>query len=954
LLSRTFYRKEIVVTPAQEPSAHWLDFYAPQDNILWFLLSGSALTRANLELDLSSAGDPMAALVSILRPRSLDILPRRSIALVLSAVWLVTALHAKDAPLTAIELYDGPSGPAYVQITDILINGKTELRSCGSAAKIDKSGYGKLPKVALTVGTSVEYGTDGVLTVTRDASSFCVVPSNVRLDGPMTPAELARRVVLHGRVVFAAGGWIDSPPALRPGVKLVFVISADTELAEYLLAERASTTASWQKYLSKYPDSPTHVGFAKQSLASLIAKDGQNSLDSYRKSASAGSRAYEDLKSAKAQADQALAVIPRFASAAKLNEDVSAEIAKIVSQGRAELQAYQQALKDRTPGYVHLVTARNLAQPIAEIDPHSAEVVSFLGEINEARSPLDSNLDLAESMLAAKRFDDAITAITPYRAFASEEPRIAAIVNSAYAFHLQQGRAFAASADWTGATKEFRKASAVSETAEASSALKNALNEAEGVRSKTAVEAALQQSAYFSQQNDFIQAYEILANLSPAQRPLVADEMARLAPSYVKSASQTALGIQKAHDPIRGVADEKEIERAYGYFQRAFALTNDSKLKDRMDDVGDKLSDYYLQEAKRYLSRPLGSRAGMGWWYLQKALVYKGVNLDAVRDEITKARLAYQMRSQLSMRVEFRDQTSRRDSAGFADQLANAIATGLETPDLPIKVIRPGETPPVEPNFTLIGDVLEHRPTKSTKTEAKESNYRAGEQNTPNEKWNKANRDYEAANLELQSAQSGLSGVTARGKKKDIAVAQQKVSDAQKKVEAAHVSRDSIPQTVSRDVIKPYTYSQKTIVLGALVQLQFRVTDSSANPVQGTVPVSRDDSRKFIVLENVKPEDTEGIKVQGTIPDDLELLTDVENQARDALIKAVKDSIAAFPGKIFQNAGKLAEDGNSEAAAESYILYLNSTPAVQSPERQRAEQFLQEKYNIGGTLSSSL
>ena len=134
----------------------------------------------------------------------------------------------------------------------------------------------------------------------------------------------------------------------------------------------------------------------------------------------------------------------------------------------------------------------------------------------------------------------------------------------------------------------------------------------------------------------------------------------------------------------------------YGYLQRAYSLGNDADLKDHADNVTNKLSEYYLQQAKRYLNKPLANGAGLAWPFLNKAFFYKASNLDEVRDELTRAASAYQMRSRLSVRVAFRDQTSRRDSGGFADQLANAIATGLDTSGLSVRVIRPGETPAVE------------------------------------------------------------------------------------------------------------------------------------------------------------------------------------------------------------------------------------------------------------------
>jgi hypothetical protein len=173
------------------------------------------------------------------------------------------------------------------------------------------------------------------------------------------------------------------------------------------------------------------------------------------------------------------------------------------------------------------------------------------------------------------------------------------------------------------------------------------------------------------------------------------------------------------------------------------------------------------------------------------------------------------MRSSLSIRVVFRDQTSRRDSAGFADQLADALATGLETSGLPVRVIRPGENPAFEPNFQLIGDVLQHRRMMVPTSKSKESKYRVGEQEIPNESWNKANRECESKTLELQRAQGALQGATAHGKKKEIEQANAEFSAAQKRVEDARAKLDAIPKTLPADIIKPYTYTEKTVDMGS-------------------------------------------------------------------------------------------------------------------------------------------
>src|SRR6185312_6617094 len=130
---------------------------------------------------------------------------------------------------------------------------------------------------------------------------------------------------------------------------------------------------------------------------------------------------------------------------------------------------------------------------------------------------------------------------------------------------------------------------------------------------------------------------------------------------------------------------------------------------------------------------------------------------------------AYQMRSKLSIGVVFRDQTSRRESAGFADQLQQAFATGLETSGLPVKVVLPGAAAgTIEPNFQFVGEILEHRAIRDAKKETLESEYRSGSREIPNPEWNAADQEYEGANLDLEKARTALAGAIAKNNKKVI------------------------------------------------------------------------------------------------------------------------------------------------------------------------------------------
>ena len=172
---------------------------------------------------------------------------------------MVPAVQSKDVPISAIELYDGPNGAAFVQLTGLLINGKAEVRSCAGVAQINKSNYGKLPKITLSPSvTSLERDSKGTMTLTRGAGSECVVPSNLKFekDESLTPAQLADRAALTGQVLSSSVPGVTSLPPFKPTVKIVFVQAPDTELAEYLRADRAQSIAQWQDYLAQKGEQP--------------------------------------------------------------------------------------------------------------------------------------------------------------------------------------------------------------------------------------------------------------------------------------------------------------------------------------------------------------------------------------------------------------------------------------------------------------------------------------------------------------------------------------------------------------------------------------------------------------------------------------------------------------------------------------------------------------------------
>jgi hypothetical protein len=840
-----------------------------------------------------------------------------------------------------------------MHIADVLINGKAELRTCPpDTASIDKSTYGKLPKLTFATDGVLERGKDGVLRYSvGNAPAICVVPTNVKFEhkASYSASELADFAVLKALPLAPAGQTPLPLPPLSKGVKLVFVPAPDTELAEFLLGQRSSQITGWQTYLASYPAAP-HTGSAKSALALLYVAAGQASLDTYEKSSATTSPSYSDLKNAKIQADLAHSLVlvgDAADSNAKLQAAVRDKLAAITETGRSELNSYHTALTSHVAGYAHLQSAAKFSGTVTTIDSEFPPGQILAQDVQRDNDTIESAMQSAANSVSTKQFDLAFSAILPYRAFASEEPRIATAIEADYRYHFDRGNQFVTAEEWQNAIAELEKATNVQKTSEVADALKNAQAKYVIFQDDAAATAALESSKDFEKRHDILRAYQVLSDLSAAQQGRVADDMERLKPLYVQSASLEAKNLRQAHDPIHGIADEIEIENAYTYLQRAYQLTGNESFRDRMNLLGNDLSVYLLNQAKHYLGKPAGSGTELGWTYLSEALPFKAVNLDSVRDAMIAAASAHAMRSKLSVRVQFRDQTSQRDSAGLAGQLESAIIAGLESSGVPVKVVRFGETTTVEPDFQLAGDVLQHHLSVVPTVEPQESKYLAGEHETPSDEWNKLNRTYESATIELHTAQSALQGAEAKkGAKSEVNKLNVKVTDAMKKVEETHLLLDSTPQTVTTDIIRPYTYIKKTIDISGVVQLQFRIGESLTGQMTDVVPVTKEAHQQYVVLENVKAEDSKGIKPTGTAPDSMEVLTSLESSALDALVAAVRKRVEELPRKIYGEASTRETEGDLDGAGEFFMRFLNLTHPDDSTERKHAERFLAEQFNM--------
>ncbi len=864
-----------------------------------------------------------------------------------------TIAFAKYPALIAIDIYDGPTGAAFVQIGDVMINGKMELRDCTpfQAAGVDKSSYGKMQKVVLAPDMILERDKAGVLRYGASGSTpLCVVPDNVKFErnSSYSLSDLAEQAKLTGNLL---GGGTAVIPPIQKGVKLVFLSAPSEEFAEYLVAQRAGTIAGWRDYLSKNQASP-RLGDAKHSLALLYVVAAQASFDAYRRAVGGSTPDYNSLKNAKTQADQALSVVPGLEQAGDLEKGVQKELSTLTANGNAELEAYKKAMKAHTAGYAHLEAGKALSEGVKGVDPAYRPGQVMEADVASTSNAFDATVHDAELAVVEKQMDKAMSTVAPLLSFAPEVPRIQAVIDAAYGYFMQTGKQFADAADWDNAIKNFEKAAKVEDTPEARTSLQTAQKQQAIVQDKAAAEKALAQSKDYESQKDNIDAFETLYNLPPSQKALVADDIERLKAGYIASAAQEATNLQKAHSALAGLADEIGIERAYTYLQRMYELNQQDSYKDTMDILAQDLSNYFVARAKLYLDKPSGSGTEIGWTYLDESLFYLPSN-QVAHDAKEAARPAHGMHSKISLKVQFRDQTSSRDSSGFIDTLEDAIVAGLEESPT-VKAIRNQETAGrPEPDFQLSGEVLEHQITAKSTAIPKESKYLVTTRDVPNEEWATAKRSYDAALRDIDSDNAELSAAATKNNKKLMKELNEKLSQDKKKASDDQAALDQLPPTRPEDVTRSYTYTQRTIDVKNTIKLQFRIGENLSNDKGDAEVVAKDDPEEFVKIEGVKQEDTNGVKNSGTDPDLKELQTALESSVRDMLIDKVKARVRQLPREVYSQAQLKEQEQNTDGAAEAYLRYLSCTQDDGSAERKHAKDFLATNFNMHPSLGDS-
>ncbi len=873
-------------------------------------------------------------------------------------LWVACGLAAaKDRPLIGVMLFPSDAGPAYAQVTGIQLNGKSEVYVCTPGAPIDNNNYKKQPKMQLSLATALERGADGVLTVTTAAGSQCVVPQNLKLEKKTyTASDLAGMAQVMGTLVSAssnaqAGGF---PVQMKPGTKIVFVAAPDVENAEYLRADRAQTIPLWQGYVKQFPSGP-HLAQARNGLATLFTKDAEAELAAYHKSLSANQPDYARLNKAKAQIEESRKALASYGRADFVMAQINEQVQILVSAGEADIGKYKQALTDRTAGYDYLKTAKAHLEHARLADPGSGTLAKAEAELNAQTQKVERATVQAESLVGAQRFDEAHAAIAPYTSFAGELPRVTAVIEAAFKNRRAKGDAFLAESKLAEAIAEFKKALEFRRDASTADLLKKTEADLNLLKNKEAALLAAEEAKALVAQKKFVEAYERMSELPDAQRSFVTQEMEALQKDYVRDLTVRADALNKVHLPIRGRADEDAARQAFDYLTKAVGLEPEEGIRIKLDLVSDAIGDYYQKQAQRLLDKPRGSGLGLGFLLVKEGQRYKP-ELEGLRDQVSKYSPDYETKGKLSVAIYFRDQTSRRDSLGFADQLADTVASGLETSGLTgIKTLTRKDRNAMEAdvsagatfsNLQLVGDIIRHQVDKKQETQRLPSRYRAGHREVKAPEWIEMSGKVAAAERDYERDRDAFNAAIAKMNKKQAAATARELDVKAAAVASLKQKLVAIPETVLQTITESYTYTKRTINYTSAVEVALRLVDPAVEDSRLVDTVKADIPKSVTILENVKSEDVDGVVAEGDPLDEIQLMAEAESQAKAIMVKKLIEWVRDAPPKFLKEARARAASNDFEAAAERYIVYINSTPMKTTPERVEAQSFLRSNFNI--------
>jgi hypothetical protein len=249
-------------------------------------------------------------------------------------------------------------------------------------------------------------------------------------------------------------------------------------------------------------------------------------------------------------------------------------------------------------------------------------------------------------------------------------------------------------------------------------------------------------------------------------------------------------------------------------------------------------------------------------------------------------------------------------------------------------------------NLQLVGDIVKHQVDKKQETQRLTSRYRAGHREVKAPEWIEMSTKIAAAERDYDRDRDAFNAAIAKMNKRQQAATARELDAKAAAIASMKQKLVAIPETVLQTITEPYTYTKRTINYVSSVEVSLRLIDPAVEDSRQTDTIKVEIPRSVTILENVKPEDVDGVVAEGDPLDEIQLMAEAETQAKTVMVKKLIEWVRDTPPKILKEARARSANNDLEAAAERYIVYLNSTAMKATPERQEAQTFLRANFNV--------
>ncbi len=810
--------------------------------------------------------------------------------------FLLAAIPAWGRDIKAVIYLKDPSRVGatipWVEVHKPRIHGEDRL-VLGFDATHDRKSYEKLSRArldALARLVWVDRGQMLRLTFTDGNNLDCYCyPANSRPPaGGSISVQAMKEALLSGEFV-VAGRKVKAQVALQDIVSIQFVERSEAfDYAAFRWAGAENTLASWKEFLRLFPSSP-QVGPARDQLAERLGE--------------AAGRAWRSF-------------------------DAGGPLAEVQR-------------------------ARDLAEELLVLRPGNSLATEIRAKAIAREQRLNDQLGQLRSLIAQQQWELALALHQEVKRFAGELPEIHDLEPSAlrgsHDVHRRQGRKALDAGDLEAALASLRTALNRMEDEET----RKDLREGEIRLALRDAERALA-ARQFAQAHALLKGNRTQSGEDARTGKLLEQVSARWADQLLVEARPLYAPLR----PVDGPASERKYVQALQRLEQARELSNRSFTESLVAQVRKRLGMYYFNLGKKKRALPGGAGAGQGYLYLQRADGYDA-SLPGLNSELERAREDFRARSSVGVNVFIQDRSPAGQCGHIAGDIEGSIGAAITNARLANVQVLERLSPEEQLNLPgaavqVLGDIQVCEAKVRQTDRSIPSRYISGYRENPEfyrlsqlEEMYTAQmnaidvEDDQYKACEDQERRQGVYGNCTAIRERYRAAYNQARNNLYNVQSALGRTPQQFPEYVQ------YRYTQRNLNLDGRLRLGYRIVDSLSTARREQQQISEEAHHSGTEIADTMPEDTSGAKDrQANLPSEDAILEEMVGTARTRIVGEVLAFLKSLPQRYLDRARQQESRGALDAAAENYILYLATSGATNSPDKEAARRFLEEKRNL--------